>query len=237
MQNRDERILKHVALHRLSIRAVIEHLFFEGKSCDDVINRLVSKDRLLSAEKLPDRISYYRLTLTAARARGVQENRARNQGVQTRSIRRALAMLWFCCMGQTVRHKIERQKLRQLFADAPGMGIPHCWEPLDEVRRLVYRVYTPGPNTPSDDVVRTLRLDADAAIANGKLAPVILAKRYTFAVLVENEDRKKQICEQIEKGIPLPLTVLIEVVPNAHTLATAIRDHRTKRGYTNERAQ
>ena len=70
MQTRDEGILRHIALYRVSIRAVIERLFFEGRSCDDVISRLVNTEKVLTVQRLPNRISYYRLSLSAARARG-----------------------------------------------------------------------------------------------------------------------------------------------------------------------
>ena len=230
MEPRDERILKHIALYRISIRAVIEHLFFEGKSCDDVINRLASKEKMLNIFKLPNRVSYYRLSLTAARSRGVQENRASTNGVQTRSIRRALAMLWFCCMGERLRYRIERNTLAQLFGRAQGMGIPHCWEPIDEIKRLIYRVYTPGPNTPPDDTVRTLRLDAERAIADRKLAPLVVARRYVFAVLVENVDRRMTLSKQLNNAGPLQVPVVVHVVPNVHDLADAIRVHKAKRG-------
>jgi hypothetical protein len=235
MEPRDERIFRHIALYRISIRAVIEHLFFEGKSCDDVINRLVSKEQL-NVFKLPNRVSYYRLTLSAARARGVQENRASARGVQTRALRRALAVLWFCCMGERVRHRIERNTLTQLFGRAPGMGTPHCWEAMDDVKRLIYRVYTPGPNTPPDDVVRTIRLDAERAIADAKLAPLIVARRYVFAVLVENADRGKTMSKQLNNAGPFQVPVAVYVVPNIHDLAEAIRVHKTKRGLSNERS-
>lgn len=233
MLSRDERILKHVALYRISIRAVIEHLYFEGRSCDDVINRLASKERLLTVSKLPNRVSYYRLSLSAARARGVQENRALTKGVQTRSLRRALAMLWFCCMGERQRHRIERNILTQMLGRAPGLGIPHCWELLDQETKLVYRVYTPGPNTPPDDVVRMLQIDGEKAIADPKLAPLVIARRYVFAVLVENADRKITLSKQINNA-SLQVPASIHVVPDVHDLAEAIRAHKAKKGYSDD---
>jgi len=234
MLSRDERILKHVALYRVSIRAVIEHLFFDGKSCDDVINRLVTKEKALTVEKLANRISYYRLSLTAARTRGVQENRARPQGVQTRSLRRTLAMLWFCCMEEKIRYRMERNVLTQFFGDSHGLGVPHCWEPTDNNSKLIYRVYTPGPNTPPDDVVRTLRVDAERAIADPKMARFVLPRLYMFAVLVEHPDRKTVLLEQLKRSTALPVPVRIEVVPSIHDLADAIRDHKAKRGITDD---
>jgi hypothetical protein len=230
MQDRDDRILKHVALYRISIRAVIEHLFFDGKSCDDVINRLV-KDNMLTVEKLPNRISYYRLSLNAARTRGVQENRARPTGVQTRALRRTLAMLWFCCMGTNLRHRIERNMLTKFFGDAHGLGVPHCWEGTP-TGKLIHRVYTPGPNTPPDDVVRTLRVDSDRAITHRLVSRFILQRSYCFAVLVEHPGRKAVLLEQLARSSPLAVPVTIEVVPGVHELSDAIRAHKAKRGIT-----
>lgn len=236
MTNRDERILAHVGLYRLSIRAAIERLFFEDKSCDDVINRLVARDRALTVDRLPNRISYYKLSLAAARARGIQENRAESRGVRTRSLRRSVAVLWFCCMGTVIRHKIERNKLTQLFGRAPGLGIPHCWEQQPS-GRAVYRIYTPGPNTPTDEIVRTLRADSEAAIAHEKLAPLIIADRYVFAVLVETPERKTQLEEHLQRAVPVAAPVLVEVVPDLYQLADAIKNYKTKKGLTDASSQ
>lgn len=232
MNERDERILRHVGLYRLSIRAVIERLFFDGKSCDDVINRLVAKEKLLTVSRLPNRVSFYKLSLTAARARGFTDNRAETRGVQTRSIRRALAVLWYCCMGENIRHRIERKDLTQLFARAPGLGIPHCWENQHGVGRIVRRIYTPGPNTPTDEILRTLHHDGEAALADLKLAPLVLARRYSFVVLVKAQERKELIEEQLEAS---PATaVAVEVVPDPHCLADAIRQYKLANGQSHD---
>ena len=228
MLPRDEKILKHVALYRLSIRAVIEHLFFDGKSSDDVIARLVNEEKCLQVAKLPNRISYYYLSVTAARKRGVKESRA--QGGQARSLRRSLAVLWFCCMTPTNRHRIERNTLTKLFGRHNGLGIPHCWEPIGEKGRLIHRIYTPGPNTPDDDVVRTLRKDAESTIAHPQLAPLVLAHLYVFAVLVEHPQRLEKIRETLDRAAPLPVSVKIELTPDVQDLAAAVREHKRKRG-------
>jgi len=141
-------------------------------------------------------------------------------------------MLWFCCMDGKDRHRIERNILTQAFKDAPGLGVPHCWEVFGELK-TIYRVYTPGPNTAPDEIFRSLARDAENAIAHAKLAPLVVARRYLFVVLVEHHDRQEQLQEYLSKNSHIPVQILIQLVPSVHDLATAIRNHKTTRSVSN----
>ena len=46
MNERDDQILNHIGRYTVSIRAVIERLFFAGKDSDHVINRLLTEERI-----------------------------------------------------------------------------------------------------------------------------------------------------------------------------------------------
>ena len=43
MDKRDELILDHIGRYTISIRRIIEDLFFEGGSCGNALDRLVDK--------------------------------------------------------------------------------------------------------------------------------------------------------------------------------------------------
>ena len=77
MPVKDEQILKHIGRDGLTIRAVLEQQYFDGRSCDHVINRLIHEKRVRSVNGLPGGLSYYHLSLTEARTRRVPEHRGR----------------------------------------------------------------------------------------------------------------------------------------------------------------
>src|SRR3954452_24491629 len=107
MTERDEEILKHIGKYSLSTRAVIEKLFFECKTCDHVLNRLVTEKGIVSVPGIPGGVNYYRLSLTEVRRRGVPEHRARPK--KGAALRQGLQVLFFCCMSEKPRNKLERK--------------------------------------------------------------------------------------------------------------------------------
>lgn len=71
MTPRDDQILRHVARHQLTIRPVLQRLFFKSPdAASNVVARLL-KAGLLESSKLPDGFSYYQLTDKGARAIGL----------------------------------------------------------------------------------------------------------------------------------------------------------------------
>src|SRR5258707_478558 len=126
MNERDENILKHIGKYGLSIRAVIEKLFFGCATCDHVINRLIKEKRIVSDPSIPGGVSYYRLSLGEARARTVPDHRARPK--RGAALRQALRILWFCCMWDKKRNRLERKRVAENFGNGPGSGKPHCAE-------------------------------------------------------------------------------------------------------------
>lgn len=62
---RDDRILDRIGLSSISLRPIIERLFFEGKNCGNVIRRLTKQGKIVSRPGLPSRIRYYQLATPA----------------------------------------------------------------------------------------------------------------------------------------------------------------------------
>src|SRR4051794_24289141 len=126
MNDRDDRIIRHIAKYGLSIRPVIEKLFFDGGTSDHVISRLIKERRIASYAGIPGGLCYYQLTLSEARARGVPEHRSRPK--KGTALREALQVLWFCCMTEKNRNRLERKRVGELFGNGNGGGKPHCAE-------------------------------------------------------------------------------------------------------------
>jgi hypothetical protein len=228
MQERDERILKHIGKYGLSIRAVIERLFFDGATCDHVINRLIKENRIASDAGIPGGICYYRLTLSEARSRAVPEHRARpKKGV---ALRQALQVLWFCCMSGKKRNRIERKQVGKNFGNGKGSGKPHCAE-VDGESSTIYRLYAPGPNSRDDYLLKGLRVDYEVALAVPELRAWIEDRVFGFAVLVETPERGEKLKRLIKKHGPSNVMILVEVVPGLSTLARALREVEVSNGF------
>lgn len=220
MNERDELILKHIGKYGLSIRAVIEKLFFGGATSDHVVSRLVKEGRIVTSNSIPGGLSYYRLSLSEARARGVPEHRARPK--KGAALRLALQVLWFCCMSDKNRNRLERKKVGEAFGNGDGSGKPHCGESEGE-HSLVYRIYAPGPNSRDDYLLKCLRSDAEKGLERDELRSWIEARAFSFAILVETPERKERLKRMISKTGPYKVWIHVEVVPGLTTLASVLR--------------
>lgn len=220
MNERDESILKHIGKYCLSIRAVIEKLFFGGATSDHVLSRLLKEGRIVSAAGIPGGLSYYRLSLSEARARGVPEHRARPKNGA--ALRLALQVLWFCCMSEKNRTRLGQKKVGETFGNGNGSGKPHCAESEGD-HSVVYRIYAPGPNSRDDYLLKCLRSDTEKGVKRPELRKWIEARAFAFAVLVETPERKERLKRMISKTGPYDVWIHVEVVPGLLTLGTALR--------------
>ena len=220
MKERDEVILKHIGKYGLSIRAVIEKLFFDGATSDHVLNRLMKESRIVGVAGISGGLSYYQLSLSEARARGVPEHRARPK--KGAALRQTLQVLWFCCMSETNRNRLERNRVRETFGNGPGSGKPHCAES-DGDKSMVYRIYAPGPRSRDEYLLKCLRGDAEKGMERAELRTWIKARVFAFAVLVETPERKERLKRLVSKTGPYDVWIHIEVVPGLSTLGAALR--------------
>lgn len=223
MEDRDEKILKHIGLYHVSLRVVIEKLFFQGKTCDHVLQRLLEQHRIQACSGLPGGLSYYQLTLTEARKRSVPEHRARKHN--TAALREALAVLWFCCMSDKRRKRLERNQIGKIFGRGKGFGKPHCAEVRNEKENTIYRLYTPGPNSRDDYLIKLLRTDMQEAIDHPQLGPWLAAKAFQFAVTFETEARLKKFRRLLLREPPWAIQIRLELVPGLLELPREIRSH------------
>jgi len=220
MYERDEKILKHIGKYGLSIRAAIEMLFFDGATCDHVINRLLKEKRIISSPSIPGGLCYYRLSLSEARARSVPEHRARPK--KGAALRQAVQVLWFCCMSEMNRTRLERKKVGENFGSGNGSGKPHCAEAQGE-QSMVYRIYAPGPNSRDEYLLKCLKSDTEKGMQRPELRSWIEAKSFAFAVLVETPERKERLKRLISKTGPYAVRIQIEVVPGLSNLGAILR--------------
>lgn len=179
-RERDEAILDHLAVHRLSLRRVLDRAFFAQvpSGCGNVIDRLVRDGFVQSRPDLRGRLCYYQLTLQGTAGR-CPAGRARP--LKSGPCRKWLAVLWFCWMVDGPRKLLERAELRGLFAGASDA--PHCLAREDKYR--TYQLWTPNPRVQLTSVVAELRQRVRRLRADEQLRRAALDGEYRLAVLLE----------------------------------------------------
>lgn len=230
MQERDEHIVKHIGLYRVSIRGVIEELFFDGKSCEHVMDRLRVEGRIQVVKGLPDKLVYYQLTRPELRSRGLPKHRADPRGER---LHEDLAVLWFACMGATPRPRLERKPLGKVFGRVPGIEKPHCREKLSNTEHVIHRVRLAGPETDDGRLLRDMEWWVKSGLSHPQLAPYLLERLLGFTILVEHPERVAKLKELLTKRECLAAVLIhIDEVPGPLNLAATLRRRKIQREKT-----
>lgn len=227
MNDRDDQILAHIGLYQLTMRCVLEQLFFDGGNCGNVIQRLTADKRIHVRDGLPGRLTYYQLTRAEAKRRGLPESRART--LQNQALHTALAVLWFCTMPDARRHRLEPVELKRVFPEQVPSAI-HCIERDASTHRIV-RIKVTDPDSEDTTVLRALRKTVFQTAELPGLRPWLQTGRYSFGVLTETEARVERIRRtiQADEQLSSAATFLVERAPGVRTLNQAIHDRQHRR--------
>jgi hypothetical protein len=220
MEERDEKILRHVGLYYISLRPTLEKLFFNGNktACGNVITRL-TKSKLLVARPraFPGNLSYYQISESEAKRLNIPEYRAKAPAGQ--ALPEKLATLWFCCMLGKRRTRIEKNKIEEVFGVQPFSG-PHCHEKDEQTgQRRILRIFP--PNADDDYLIRNIRQHIDLVTERGCL-DWLKTGAYGVAALIETEARKRKLEREIQEKVPSKISFTVDVVPTPNSLKEAI---------------
>lgn len=183
MEQRDDRILDHIGLYRVSLRAVLARVFFEGGNPGNVVQRLLDEG-FIRSRRLRGRLHYYQLTGLGASRRGFSRKRTARLGAQ--SLHGHLAALWFCCLTGKERHRLEKARLVSLFGANTPSG-KHCIE--RDGGHRVYRLFVAGARTDDANLLHRLERYIDAVRRCPVLGDWIANRQYAFAILTEESRR------------------------------------------------
>lgn len=153
LQPRDQKILDHIGRYRMTLRPVLDRLFFadESSGCGNVLKRLIDAGLVTARDGLPSKRRYYQLTAKGAEGRVPL---GRTKPMRAQSLRSAIAILWFCTMGDSPRTRIESWELRDILADEMPAG-KHCMQPGNPLQ--LFRVQVPSGRTKVAGVISGLR--------------------------------------------------------------------------------
>lgn len=231
-QERRDLVLRHIARYGLTLRAVLEKLFYLGheKQLDRDLERMreygwisVTPNAVPEPKEPQTRYSYYQMTSLGARRIGAAKGRSRAIGGEALS--RNLAFLWFCCMSSQLRHRLEYEDLVDIFGHSNVFAESaygkeevrlrgfHCLDREGD-RFRVLNMYAPR-TTVSDTAVelrkriRDLRSIALVSEATDSL-------RYGFAVLVETAQLRDQLRHELAKTLaPEGVSFLVTQAPKS----------------------
>ena len=195
--SKTDQVLNHIGLHRLSLRCVMDRLYFNGHpdGCNNLIQRLLNQGRVKRRDGLPGRLSYYQLSATEAAVRGVPVNRAKELGGQ--QIQTYLGVLWFCVMSDRRRQLLEPHHIQKMFPHSPPGGV-HCLETGPPPRLLRVRVV--GSKTRPSSVVHDLRGRLTDPTVSPKQSAAIRNRQYGFVVVTEFGQRRDLIDAAIDRS-------------------------------------
>jgi hypothetical protein len=215
MEDVDLRILHHIGRYTLTLRRVIQVLFFDGGNPQTALYRLERNGYIQTVQRgLPGNFSYYQLKKKGAAAINVSENKAKPK--ELKGLAQDLAALWFSCMDNPNRKRLLDNELRTLFGASKGGNVIHVAQSEDEP--TVFRLFIPEADSSLERYVTTLKRAAHAACADERLIRWIERGTYQFGVLLSNEDRKRKLAELIRADDFPDLLVHLAVAPSPRDL-------------------
>lgn len=196
---RDQRILFHIAAFRVSLRAIVAELYFEGRAgaCQNVLSRLIARGYLKSRQSFTGtRLAYYQLDGRGVRELGLPRTRADELNPQ--ALNTHIAILWWSCKGNTLRFRVESSQIAEAIGCEPPTG-EHCMHRGERGPRFT-RVFVLGPDTDDQTALHRIKerlREADTAPGLGEWSRHGL---YTFAILTDSPMRLRRIREAIRSN-------------------------------------
>jgi DNA-binding MarR family transcriptional regulator len=225
MEEKDELIIRHIARYTISLRKVIESLYFDGGSASSAINRLIRSGLVQrNTQALDGNYSYYQLTKKGCGLLTTPVNKARPR--DEKGLAQDIAALWFCCMNELSRKRLSNDELKTLFGAPKGGNVIHAAQDASDNDTAVFRLFIPGETTRARPFVASLKKAAHEAIGDEKLLRWIERGTYRFAVLVHDERKKAELLKTIEKEEFPELRILIDVAPTPSTMRQFIAPDR-----------
>jgi len=147
----DQAILRHVALYRLTLAEVVSQLFFGGNAGRAgrllgglAKNGFLNRHNKIANGALPGPVTNYTLTPEGARAAGAEKERGEPLGPL--ALPTHLAVLWFCCLSDRRRYRLEPEELKSLLGDKSVHPNTACCIAEEEDGPCLYRIFPTTAN-------------------------------------------------------------------------------------------
>ncbi len=220
-------ILRHIATFQVTLRPVLDRLFFDGKpnGCKNAVATLITKGLIESASR-DDRValhggfSYYYLTQAGVlRAEWEQSKSRLNIPGKGGVLESCLPLLWHCAMGEYRRYRAEPQDVARFLDIEPPHNALHCLDPRLE---RIYRTYVPQEKRSTSDIITKCHVELGKIHA---AAPVWhRAKSYGFLVFIDVKERAQRLRRAVEDDPYLDAdSVFVALAPSPTRLKEFVR--------------
>ncbi len=220
-------ILRHVALYRLTLLEVASRLFCAGNAGragrllgglakDGFLNR---HDKIANGA-LPGGVTIY--TLTPEGARAARAGKERGQPLGPAALPTHLAVLWFCCLSDRRRYRLEPEELKSMLGDESIHPNTPCCITEEEDGPRVYRIFPTKANP--TNAMRQLRESISEAWEKPTLRTWMESGDLGSVVLGESKPK----CSDLEKLVgkhaaeELDCRVLIRFAPSPEGVKKAL---------------
>jgi hypothetical protein len=218
MDERDRVILRHIGLYRLTFRRTLDRLYFAGATCNNVVQRLRKQGLIQERDGLPGRLAYYQLTAAGAASAGVPKDRA--EALAPAALHKHIAILHWCCMGRTPRHRVEPADLEEMFGGAAPSG-DHVLQRTKEFR--LFRVHVVTGDTDDNALVRRIVARVHECRREPALAEWLREKQYGFVALVEAGPRRDRLDGAVQaSGVRAMALVHVKIGPGPLTIGESL---------------
>jgi hypothetical protein len=210
MEDIDLQILHHIGRNTITLRKVLQVLFFEGRTPQTAIDRLENLGYITTVRRvLPGNFSYYQLKKKGAAVINVSENKAKPK--EPKGLAQDIAALWFSCMGDRHRKRLTDTELQTLFGAPKGSNIIYVAEGGEDP--TVFRMFIPEADTKLDRYVTTLKKAAHDICSDEKLIRWVERGTLQIAVLLTNDGRVQQLADLIRANEFPDLRIKLAIAP------------------------
>ncbi len=220
-ERRDALLLRHVALYRLTLPAIVRSAFFGGKEPGHVLKRLCDLGQLLAhLRSLPGGLTYYLLTPSGCALANAPKERA--ESFQGAAFELALGVLTFCFLGRVRRYRLEPTEVETALGCTQPPNVPFVVT--DELGSpCVLRIVQGATGTPQQ-LVRQLgeladkladRPDLERRLATGELGFGVLAPTAQKCLAIEKAASQSRVGKE--------LTIVVDVGATAESVALLLK--------------
>jgi hypothetical protein len=211
-------VLEHIARYRLTIFPVLQRLPIfaacKPKQVKQVL-RECQRRSLISVATLHHTVRYWYLDALGAQRFGDDEERIGPLSEPAKI--RALAMIRFCCLAESPRHRLQDSELAQGFPDLYRPGLPngYYFDPAASGRLGLLRIDA-GRRGRWDRVIHSIRKDIAEHLDRPAFRRIIQAGRFEITVITTFRQKARRIYESLipdARRLPIRVVAMVELLP------------------------
>lgn len=213
-------LLEHIARYRLSTYEAMSRILERGEGGRRNLRRLLqtgSDDGVIDSAVLHSGLRYWFLTATGAERLGIDSSRSGPLSEPAKI--RAYAMLLFCCLSETSRHRLSTSEMHGQAISLFRQGMPntYCFDPSEQGRITLVRIDA-GRHGRWDRIVQSVKEDRTSHLCFPQFRQLIEARRFDITILTVLPTKAERIANAVKaesdgEEIPVRVMALQQLLP------------------------